>query len=141
MKTESNVKLDKILYMPLPDGLADVWLRENIEEVEVDTGEGKQTVWTADEVYFRTAKSQEEIEANFDEIFAAGGTGEVFDEEPEETGEVLSLSARVQEIEDLIVEIAEIEVAAGNLQLEDIPEHLQEEVRVKLDDDTMRKDL
>lgn len=69
---------EKILYMPLPTGEADVWLRENIREVEVtqeeyDTETGivksvTSTQWVAGEAYLRTSLSREEIEASFQEI-------------------------------------------------------------------------
>lgn len=61
-----NVTFDyepsKIEYMPLPDGSADVWLRQNISRSD-DEG------WSADEVYFRTSMSRADIEANFDTLF------------------------------------------------------------------------
>lgn len=40
----------------------------------------------------------------------------------------------MEEIRDLIIDLAEIEVSDGNLELEDIPAGLQDAVRVKLDD-------
>ncbi len=59
-------------------------------------------------------------------------TGEVYEGEVDNSGTIVG---RVEDLEALIVMIAEIEVTAGNLELEDIPGNLQNEVRVKLEDD------
>ena len=53
MKVYYDSKPDAILYQPLPDGTANVYLRKNIEQAERSTfnqdKEETQTVWTADE--------------------------------------------------------------------------------------------
>ncbi len=46
----------------------------------------------------------------------------------------------LEEIEDLLVQVAEIEVNAGSLQLESIHGSLRNAVKVKLDDDNMMLD-
>lgn len=56
-------KPDKIEYMPLPDGSADVWLRQNISRLADDEG------WSADEAYLRTTMAKEDVEANFGALF------------------------------------------------------------------------
>ena len=53
----------RIMYMPLPDGYADVWLRKNIRSETDDDG----TV--ADEVYLRTSISRADVESDFDRFF------------------------------------------------------------------------
>lgn len=68
-----NTEPEKIQYMPLPDGRADVWLRKDIHE-DVDDY-GGITAWVADEVYFRTNLSKEEVEERFDELYANRGDG------------------------------------------------------------------
>lgn len=55
----------QVKYMPLPDGQADVWIRADIQQVTDEEG----TRWTAEEVYFRTRQTQEEIAANAAAIF------------------------------------------------------------------------
>ena len=57
----------RIMYMPLPDGYADVWLRKNIRSETDDDG----TVggWVADEVYLRTSISRADVESDFDRFF------------------------------------------------------------------------
>ena len=55
-----------ILYMPLPSGEADVFLRRNIRQ-ETD-GEGIE-IWTAEEAQFRTVKTRDEVMKNFDSYF------------------------------------------------------------------------
>ena len=56
---------DQIQYMPQPDGSAEVWLRANIEQIEMEDG----TAWKADEVHFNTYLTQEEILAQADTYF------------------------------------------------------------------------
>lgn len=73
MKVYYDSKPDAILYQPLPDGTANVYLRKNIEQAERSTfnqdQEETQTVWTADEKNIRTELSKEDVEANFDQLF------------------------------------------------------------------------
>ena len=62
---------DIINYMPLPKiGKADVWLRKNITTTkDLETGE---TMYMADEVYFRTSATKETIENNFETWYEKG---------------------------------------------------------------------
>lgn len=73
MKVYYDSKPDAILYQPLPDGTANVYLRKNITQAERSTfnqdQEEKQTVWTADEKNIQTELSKEDVEANFDQLF------------------------------------------------------------------------
>lgn len=73
MKVYYDSKPDAILYQPLPDGTANVYLRKNIEQAERSTfnedKEEKMTVWTADEKNIQTELSKEDVEANFDQLF------------------------------------------------------------------------
>lgn len=69
MKVQFTEKPSEIMYMALPEGGADVWLRKNIEE---KTGEQEGTEYTyyeADEVYFRTNESRDYVEEHFEELF------------------------------------------------------------------------
>ena len=58
-------------YMPLPIiDKADVWLRKNITTTkDLETGE---TMYMADEVYFRTSATKETIENNFETWYEKG---------------------------------------------------------------------
>lgn len=57
---------ERLDYHSLPDtGLSDAWLRMNIEEVTADDG----TYWEADEAYFRTDASRDDIEDDFEGYF------------------------------------------------------------------------
>ena len=67
-KTYFTTEPDRVSYQPTSEGTAEVYLRRNIEETE----EG----WQADEVFFVTRLSQEEVVAQFDSYFI---------EEPEPT--------------------------------------------------------
>lgn len=73
MKVYYDSKPDAILYQPLPDGTANVYLRKNIAQAERSTfnqgGEETQTVWTADEKNIQTELSKEDVEASFDQLF------------------------------------------------------------------------
>lgn len=66
---------EAVVYAPLPDGKADVWLRRNIRETvvqeDVDGETMTVTAWTAEEAYMRGTMSREEIERNFDRYFDA----------------------------------------------------------------------
>ena len=55
-----------ILYMPLPSGEADVFLRRNIRQEAEEDGTG---IWTAEEAQFRTSKTRDEIVKDFDSYF------------------------------------------------------------------------
>lgn len=88
-------KPDELLYMPLPDGRADVWLRKNIAQAEQDG----QTVWTAEEVYFRTVLTKERVEVDFDMLFEMG--------EPPKPAHV-SDTERLDALEAAILELAEV---------------------------------
>ena len=98
---------EAILYMALPDGRADVWLRQNIEQI---TDENDDTQWTADEVYFRTTLTEEEVTKGFDALFENGGptideeTGEESADEPTVAERVDALEAAVLELAELILE-------------------------------------
>ncbi len=73
MKVYYDSQPEKILYQPLPDGTANVYLRKNIAQAERSTfnqdKEEKQTVWTADEKNIQTTLSKDDVEANFDQLF------------------------------------------------------------------------
>ena len=65
MKVFYEDRPEKVMYMPLPTGQADVWIREDIQQVTDE----ESTRWTADEVYFRTRQSLAEVTANADALF------------------------------------------------------------------------
>lgn len=59
-------KPQKILFMQLPNGEADVFLHKNINR---ETGEDGAEIWTAEEAQFRTSKTRDEVVRNFDNYF------------------------------------------------------------------------
>ena len=65
-------------YRPQADGMAEVWLYRNIHE-EFDADENSD--WVAEGVFFKTALSKEEVEAQFSSYFKV--------EEPQATVEDL----------------------------------------------------
>lgn len=71
MRVHSSYPLERIEYRSFEgDQLADVWLHDNIEEVESQTEEGATyKEWVADEVHFKTALTKSEIEENFDSLW------------------------------------------------------------------------
>lgn len=88
MKATYNNKPGELLYMPLPNGKADVWLRKNIQEIPA-SGEDEAPAWEADEVYFRTTYSKEHVQEHFEELFSAGGsTGDPGTEDPDPSEEI-----------------------------------------------------
>ena len=97
MKVYYDSKPDAILYQPLPDGTANVYLRKNIEQAERSTfnhgQEETQTVWTADEKNIQTELSKEDVDANFDQLFLTANFSEP------------TLEERVAVLESAIVEV------------------------------------
>lgn len=67
-RTQSATELTSVQIEPIGPG-ANVWLRKNIETVEVDLGDGlSQTMWEADEVsgFVDRVPTVEGIEEDFD---------------------------------------------------------------------------
>ena len=69
----------KIRYEKLPDGTANVYLRQNIKQVAAlnprtseDEAETTKMVWTADEKNLQTTMTEAEVEANFDTLVLDG---------------------------------------------------------------------
>ena len=69
----------KIHYEKLPDGTANVYLRQNIKKVAVlnprtseDEAETTKMVWTAEEKNLQTTMTEAEVEANFDTLVLDG---------------------------------------------------------------------
>lgn len=72
---ESPLPLDTVITSMLPGGGTDIWLRKNIsQEDQTDENGITQTVYTADEVYLRSAETidADEAMARFNELWALG---------------------------------------------------------------------
>lgn len=75
MKVYYDSEPSKVLYQPLPDGKANVYLRSNIcqadrSDFNQDSKNGEtQKIWTADEKQFCTSLTKDEVSANFDQLF------------------------------------------------------------------------
>ncbi len=105
MQAEFSAQPDKILYMPLPNGQADVWLRTNIAQATSETSEDETATgekWTADEVYFRTTLSMAEIEDDFDNLFETYSVTI--------SAATVTTEERLDAIEAAILELAEVVV-------------------------------
>lgn len=90
-KVFSTGQLERVLYIPHEHRKAEVYLRENIENCVYDKPDGESMEGQeADEVYFLTNLSKEEVEANFDNLWVKCETGEK------------TLKERVDELEDLL---------------------------------------
>lgn len=70
---------ERIRYEKLPDGTANVYLRQNIKQVAVlnprtseDETETTKMVWTAEEKNLQTTMTEAEVEANFDTLVLEG---------------------------------------------------------------------
>lgn len=71
-KVQSPVKMEKVVYKEKPDGVADVWLRNNQHEIVPGTEDGPGG-YEADEIFCRVDAaviSEEEIAADFDFWFS-----------------------------------------------------------------------
>lgn len=70
-------KPEKVKYEKLPDGTANVYLRQNIKQIDqIQTNaDGKETavkVWTADEKNIQTTLTEAQVEARFDTLILDG---------------------------------------------------------------------
>ena len=99
-EAQSVVEPDEITYMPIDDGLADVWIRKAIHEEEVHTEEYEGIMWFWRETYVRTDKSYEDISAHKNEYFF--NPPEYVPYTPP------TIDERVQMNEDAIIELAEL---------------------------------
>lgn len=97
MKAHFTEQPGSIMYMPLPKGGADVWLRKNIAEEHDDEG---NTFYTADEVYFRTNEPKETIEADFEEYFSGNL--------PHPPAPKISDAERIAALEAAVLDLAEV---------------------------------
>lgn len=72
----STEQIESMEYYLRSSGVADVFLRKNIQKQEMeDSGDGKGTQYTADEVYFAVTgekASRESIEGDFDYWYSKG---------------------------------------------------------------------
>lgn len=87
---QSAEEPQSILYMPLPSGEADVFLRRNIRQ---ETEEDGTEIWTAEEAQFRTSKTRDEIVDGFDSYFTPRLTTEQ---------QITQLQADVKTLSDLV---------------------------------------
>lgn len=91
---------EKIKYEALPDGTANVYLRQNIKQVDhtqigTDGTETIAKVWTADEKNIQTTLTEVQVEAQFDTLILDG------DSTP-------TLTQRVAALEDAISALADM---------------------------------
>lgn len=115
VRTQSSVEFEKITYMALPDGNADVWLHKNIEQVTDDEG---NEMWEADEVYLRTALTKSEVSSSFSKIFKDPESYAlvVQTEEEAEASAIEALTARVEELEALTARVATLEASVTAIE-------------------------
>jgi hypothetical protein len=91
---------EKIKYEALPDGTANVYLRQNIKQVDhtqigTDGTETTAKVWTADEKNIQTTLTKEQVETQFNTLILDG------DSTP-------TLTQRVAALEDAISALADM---------------------------------
>jgi len=89
----------KIKYESLPDGTANVYLRQNIKQIDQTqtNADGKETavkVWTADEKNIQTTLTEAQVEAQFDTLVLSGDS-------------IPTLAQRVAALEDAISALAD----------------------------------
>lgn len=106
---DSTRELSRIELVPRGDGLSDCYLRRNITSEEVTDENGvTQTVWSADEVYFTTDKSADEIEALFDALWTEAEKMSMTDSE-----RIVQNESDILDVQEGIVEIYEMLIAGG----------------------------
>lgn len=108
--TQSATELTSVQIEPVGPG-ANVWLRQNIETVDVDLGDGlSQTMWEADEVSGMVGwvPTAQEIEEDFDSWW------DTFERAamtvPERIAEVYAMAERAQAQADFTAIMTDTEV-------------------------------
>lgn len=105
MKTEvhSQVAPEGFQYNTLPDGTAEVWIRQSIrEEAARSEGEGNTLEYVYDEIYFRTNIEKEVIKNDILQFAEAGSAWELdvpMTKEEKQRAEIEALKARITESE------------------------------------------
>ncbi len=121
-RTQSATPLDAV-QVERRGLIKDVWLRTDIEEIEVEIEEGlSQTMWEAFEVYGTVPASvtAEEIEDDFDDWWAR------FEDEAMTDAEKLADARDMAQVNgDAIEELAEL-VAEGEVTMEDLAQAIVE---------------
>ena len=92
-------KPEKVKYEKLPDGTANVYLRQNIKQIDqtqtsTDGTETAVKVWTADEKNIQTTLTEAQVEAQFDTLVLSGDS-------------IPTLAQRVTALEDAISALAD----------------------------------
>ena len=108
--TQSATELTAVLVEPLGAG-ASVWLRKNIETIDVDLGDGlSQTMWEADEVsgIVDWVPTAEDIEGDFDSWWATFERAAMT--VPERIAEVYDMAERAQAQADFTAIMTDTEV-------------------------------
>ena len=100
--TRSATPLERVMIEPSSGGKAHVWLRSNITESTEDFEGQPVQVWDADEVYYLADDTPtiDEVEAQFAQLWSQY--------ELDGIPEVEQLSARLQETETALVELADL---------------------------------
>ena len=108
-KTVSATPLEAVKIEQRPDGQADVWLRKNIQQVEVEPEDGGETYvqYIADEVHLVMAVTQEEAEAAFDELWDEAVAAETPQDE-----RIATLESTVKTFAASAPQLAQIRAAA-----------------------------
>ena len=108
--TQSATELTAVLVEPLGAG-ANVWLRQNIQTVEIDLGDGlSQTMWEADEVSGMVdwVPTAEEIEADLESWWATFERASMT--VPERIAEIYAMAERAQAQADFTAIMTDTEV-------------------------------
>lgn len=109
-RTQSATELTSVQIEPIGPG-ANVWLRQNIETVEVDLGDGlSQTMWEADEVsgFVDRVPTVEGIEEDFDAWWDTFERASMT--MPERIAEVYAMAERAQAQADFTAIMTDTEV-------------------------------
>lgn len=110
-KTESNIPLKEIEINNRADvGIADIWMRRNIQQVKRTNGYGESTVaYTADEVYFMrdyTDTLEAEIAAKFDEWWEYGAAWTPERQLTDTEKQLKAANERIEMLEECLLEMS-----------------------------------
>lgn len=120
MRSQYSEQPDRIMYQLRLDGIANVWLRNNIEEVEdIHESEEEESEpsyhWEADEIFFTTNElSASDIESKFDELWEYYSSSDVPIDK-----RVFSVEQDSRDINNAVAELSEI-ISEDNINISDL---------------------
>ena len=114
-----NEMPETVVFTPLPNGKADIWIRRNIREfaAEEDADGENLTVtkWAADEAYMRADTTLEAIEADSEAAFARAAAWKMGDDEEKQLSDGERIALLERENAELFRQLTDTQLALCEL--------------------------